>query len=683
MQTLRTLKPRRLILALVLALAAATPAWSAPTTIAWAATGTNFETGGNWVGNVTPTSDLTSNVVTFTGATGMVQPSLTQDRSVAGLYIYNPATTMPVFLSGSGVTLSLGASGITQQSPSTGSSYTNTIYANINVATTQSWYINNVLSLRGVLSGTSALSLTRYTLELAGTTANSYNGLVTLNNSNARLYLNKTPGQPALSGDIKVTTGQVTWRASNQLTSTANVTMLAGTLNLYDSVLGTTGIGAETFNSLTMAGGAVYTDGGTGVGGTTSGLITTQTTTVTGGVLNVNGGTQWTMNSLSISNSGRINRTGTAYGTSSSSRILTVGAGGLAITNQATGSYAPIMVGNSLANKATNKLVLQGDVTFTGYAGNANAAYISTDTVNPANPVKGTIELNGTRTFTIHDGDAAVDFRIDPAINDNGATVGALTKAGLGTLALTASNGYTGGTLVSAGTLKAGSANAFGGGGITVGGGVLDLRDFNVGNVITITGTNSSVLLQKTAGALTSNFAAGSNLHGWQREAVGTAIGATTASLLSGTASGAVTSSWTNNAHSDTHVVTDVLDLAGTGAGNLFVLQMSYADDAYNDANATLKYWNGSQWVNAIYGGSFGGAEGSPILGAYDNNLALGNWGRDTVSNTAWAVVDHNSEFAVVVPEPAALSLLALGGLALLRRRRETAGPCGGVTVER
>jgi len=41
----------------------------------------------------------------------------------------------------------------------------------------------------------------------------------------------------------------------------------------------------------------------------------------------------------------------------------------------------------------------------------------------------------------------------------------------------------------------------------------------------------------------------------------------------------------------------------------------------------------------------------------------------DSANNVVWAVIDHNSEFAVI-PEPASLALLAAGGMLLLRKRR-------------
>ena len=56
-----------------------------------------------------------------------------------------------------------------------------------------------------------------------------------------------------------------------------------------------------------------------------------------------------------------------------------------------------------------------------------------------------------------------------------------------------------------------------------------------------------------------------------------------------------------------------------------------------------------------------------------DANLGnfLGSWGVDSTGNTVWAVLNHNSQFAVLIPEPASLLLLGLAGLALLKRQRK------------
>ena len=57
-----------------------------------------------------------------------------------------------------------------------------------------------------------------------------------------------------------------------------------------------------------------------------------------------------------------------------------------------------------------------------------------------------------------------------------------------------------------------------------------------------------------------------------------------------------------------------------------------------------------------------------PYSSAY---FTLGYWGADTNANVAWAVLNHNSEFAAwVIPEPAGLGLLGVALLMVGRRKR-------------
>jgi len=168
----------------------------------------------------------------------------------------------------------------------------------------------------------------------------------------------------------------------------------------------------------------------------------------------------------------------------------------------------------------------------------------------------------------------------------------------------------------------------------------------------------------------------------------------------------------------------DVVQITGMGANaphvqtDAFVLQMTYdpnalpggaaneqflADNGYiylgwlneefntGDGGATTA----DRWQYAVSGNFYGGGEFKAIkgfVGTYADYLSgtvtkatlagtktsgafqLGDWGVDPQSNTVWAVLNHNSQFAVV-PEPSTVCILlgasAFGIVGLIRRRRK------------
>lgn len=146
-------------------------------------------------------------------------------------------------------------------------------------------------------------------------------------------------------------------------------------------------------------------------------------------------------------------------------------------------------------------------------------------------------------------------------------------------------------------------------------------------------------------------------------------------------------------------MVSDILDLSGMandgsgeGETDIFVLQMSYVDilpynEAYDASTGDIAIFylnpNGGgegipKWENAILG-NFGENASEPktgvVLSSWEDAgspTALGTWGVDTTNNVAWAVLNHNSQFAVQ-PEPGTLALLGISGMgmavAALRRK--------------
>lgn len=126
---------------------------------------------------------------------------------------------------------------------------------------------------------------------------------------------------------------------------------------------------------------------------------------------------------------------------------------------------------------APAKIVVSGNVDF-----NARSNVTATIVKGSGSGNTGLMDLGGaSRTFTVGDGANDVDLSLDVPLSN-----GALTKAGTGTMRLTAANTYSGGTIISAGRLlvsnTAGSGT--GSGGVIVTGGTLGGTGTVAGTVI-------------------------------------------------------------------------------------------------------------------------------------------------------------------------------------------------------
>jgi len=283
----------------------------------------------------------------------------------------------------------------------------------------------------------------------------------------------------------------------------------------------------------------------------------------------------------------------------------------------------------------------------------------------------GTVMLGGKNLAV---GSRNTSTTLGASLSDTGPFAsgpGSLTKTGSGALTLTGQSSYTGGTVVSSGTLIAGNAQAVGTGTVTVQSG---------GTFLTDSGIAISNPVVLSGGSYGRRLGAGASLAG-TLSATSNLASPASAVLLAGTlsASGTVTASFSAAAHGS---ASDILQLSGLPAANgsatdLFVLQLSMTSVAPGSYLGWLN--GGDEWVNAAlgntgnnataaqsgYSGSFSAFQGEfgTLLSGY-----IGAWGFTNTS--VWAVLDHNSDFGVV-PEPSAGALL-LAGLAacaiLLRR---------------
>jgi autotransporter-associated beta strand protein len=325
-------------------------------------------------------------------------------------------------------------------------------------------------------------------VQFAGSTANTYTGTTTVNGIVLKLAKS---GVNAIPGDLVLNAGAI-YDGNNQIADTSNVTINGGTF--YQNGSNNSGSStSEAIGSLTLNGGTISPGQGSGNTLTIFGTMTlngSSFTTSTAAKLNVGG--------LATFAGGRLTL-GISNSPSTFANVATFSSG-IAIVNPASGAYTPITINAGSANLG-GKLLLSGDLTFTGNATNTNTATIN----GAAGTSPGIFAVDGTRTFNIGDGSAAVDLAITAPLTDNGAAAGGLIKTGNGTLKLTAANTYTGPTTVRAGTLEvSGSLNGATTAPVNVLGGTLIL---SAGNVISSPASNLTLgdSVNLTHGALKLN----------------------------------------------------------------------------------------------------------------------------------------------------------------------------------
>jgi fibronectin-binding autotransporter adhesin len=301
------------------------------------------------------------------------------------------------------------------------------------------------------------------TLRLSGSgtisnaTTTVYGGTLDLNGTNQSITVLALGG--GASGSTSVVTigagnlslgNNITYSATNNPNGATISGVGGGKLNLLGNRIFTINDSTATAADLTIS--AIIADGDATARSLTKAgagtLVLTGINTYTGLTqVGASGADNSTAGTLQLSGSGKIsNATATVVagtldlnGTTQTITNLNVSAGG-----SLAGSTATVNIGSGGVLNLGGNIVYAGGALLAAGAGTISA---------------GTLNLNGTRTFTVNDSTAvATDMAVSSVIA-NGSTGSGLTKAGAGTLALSGANTFTGATTINAGTLTAAAAS--------------------------------------------------------------------------------------------------------------------------------------------------------------------------------------------------------------------------------
>ncbi len=462
--------------------------------------------------------------------------------------------------------------------------------------------VNNDLVLLG-----GGVLVVNGTLQLGnGGTTGTINGGLSFDASKGAFIFNRS--NDINFGGVLSGTATLTKRGNNTLTlsgqnSMASGSVEAGTLRVSDGAAIGVGMFSVSGGVLDLSANA-FTNNFRVTGGTLRGTHALQVTQIAGSTAgNINTGLAGT-GGFSKSGTGTL----TFNGNNSYSGGTTITAGTL--------------------NLGSGTALGTGAVTLTGGTLNLNGQTIGNNVALGA----GSIDGSGTITGTI-------------------SGTSAFTKAGTGSLTLSGTNTYSGGTNVTLGTLTLGSGTALGTGAVTLTGGTLNLNGQTVGNNVTLSdglldgaGTLNGIV--SGASALTKSGVGTLTLNGNNSYAGGTTLSAGTLIAGSDTAlgSGAVTiSGGTLNLGSRTIANTITLSsgsLDGTELnGAKLVLQGGEVAGAVT-SGALSKTGNGTVTLsgNNTYAGGTTVSAGTLALNSANalgsGNVTLAGGGLDVKSQT-------------------------------------------------
>ncbi len=321
------------------------------------------------------------------------------------------------------------------------------------------------------------------------------------------------------AGLVKSGTGTLTLTGAN--TRTGTMTINAGTVNVTGA--GTLGARTASVTLADVAGSTLDFTGQTGGkqigalsgGGTSGGNIVLGGSTLFfgvgatadftyGGIISGTGGISYSgtgTQTLSENNT-FTGKTGISNGVLSISSISSLGGGASSVVN---------------ATSATNGRLDIGGTTTTGTLRYTGSGHTTDRVVNLAGTTGGAIldasgsgalvftsnftaTIAGAKTLTLT-GNNTADNRIGGAIVNSTGGATSLTKSGAGKWILSGTNTYTGGTLVSAGTLALGASNVLPATAVSIGTATLDASTFD-----------DTLGTLDAAGSAVINLGAGANL---------------------------------------------------------------------------------------------------------------------------------------------------------------------------
>ena len=381
------------------------------------------------------------------------------------------------------------------------------------------------------------------------------------------------------------------------------------------------------------------------------------------GSTTVNGGRLVVSNTLLNSSSFNVNGSGSTleFG---ATNIFVAGHGVALANTRVITVDAGTLLFNANMNARIGNVTLNNGATWTsnrGFVNNFDALLGDVSTGAATVTVGGTgaatmngtggIRLAGVQNFNVANvtGDAASDLNVSMILGPNGnigGTLGGINKLGAGTMTLSGANTYGGTTTVTAGILAQNGTYTGGGDFIVNSGGTLQGSGTANGDLIvnsggTVAPGNS---IESLGGFASFTFASGST---FAYEIDTTAAASVGADLLFGADNSTLTIG--------SGALLNLSDFSGTNT--FLAVGTKFTLIAYDGL------WNGGIFTGFADDSAFEFAGNFWRINYDDTSAGLNFFGDASGPNTRFVTITS------IVPEPASLSLLMLGSLALLGRR--------------